>query len=149
MIKSDAQLNRTKEQIKGFERAIEEITQQSTLSSEIVDTIIASHKGLIAKLEDEIEEYELIKQGVIKLPRISNVRELGVHLIKFRIALNITQEQLAEMVGTTRQTINKHEEQEYQLASVAFISQVSEALGIQPEILVKHKTLDVKQPMCA
>jgi len=72
-----------------------------------------------------------------------------MHLVTFRIAQGITQGQLAEMVGTTRQTINKHEEQEYQLASVDFISRVSEALGLLPEIMVKHRRLEVRQPALA
>lgn len=149
MIKSDAQLARTRTQIEGFRRVITEMESQPGVPEDLIKAVAASHRGMIAKLEAEIAEYEDAKRGLVRLPRIQSPRDLGVHLIKFRIALGMTQEQLAELVGTTRQTINKHEEQEYQLASVDLITRVSDALGLLPEIQVKHKILDVRQPMPA
>lgn len=149
MIKSDAQLARTRAQVEGFRRQIAELETKSDFPPEAKAMVVASNSGMIAKLEAEIQEYEDAKRGVIRLPRLSSPRDLGVHLVTFRIAQGITQEQLAEMVGTTRQTINKHEEQEYQLASVDFITRVSDALGLLPEIHVKHKRLEVLQPALA
>ena len=150
MIKSEAQLERTKTQIDGFKQAMAQLQKNLVGLTEVVlNAVIASHQGMIAKLEFEIAEYEDTKRGVIQLPRLASPRDFGVHLCKFRIALGISQEQLAEMVGVSRQTINRHEEQEYQLASVDLITRVSEVLGLLPEIHVKHKTLDVKQPASA
>lgn len=146
MIKSDAQLARTRAQIEGFRRQIENLEANPNFPPEAKALAIASNRGMIEKLEAEARDYEDAKRGIIRLPRLSSPRDLGVHLVTFRIAMDITQEQLAEMVGTTRQTINKHEEQEYQLASVDFITRVSEALGLIPEIYVKHKRLEVVQP---
>ena len=53
---------------------------------------------------------------------------MAAHLARFRIALGITQEQLA---------------------SVDLITHISEALGILPEIQIRHKTLDVQQPLAS
>jgi hypothetical protein len=149
MIKSDAQLTRTKAQIDGFKRQLNELEARTDLPEEARKLLLASNRGMIEKLAAEIHEYEDAKGGVVRLPRLTSPRDLGMHLVTFRIAQGITQGQLAEMVGTTRQTINKHEEQEYQLASVDFISRVSEALGLLPEIMVKHRRLEVRQPALA
>lgn len=147
MIKSDAQLERTKAQIQGFRKAIADLKLE--LPVEAFASVAASHQGMIVKLEAEVQEYEEAKLGIIRLPRLSSPKDLGVHLVRFRIAQGITQDQLAEIVGVTRQTINKHEEQEYQLASVDLISRVCDALGVLSEIHVRHKRLDVSQPMPA
>lgn len=150
MIKSDAQLERAKNIMNGFKQVIEEIkTTQNHLSEEVLEAVINSHQGMISKLQFEVDEYESAKQGIIRLPYLSSPRELGIHLVKFRIALGISQEQLAGMLGVSRQTVNKHEEQEYQLASVDLMTRVSECLGLLPEIRIKHKTLDIKQPISA
>lgn len=145
MIKSDAQLERTRSQIQGFHRAIREL-EQAGADSPVARLAIASHHGMIAKLEAELTEYEALRRGEIRLPRLTSPRELGRYLLAFRIALGLSQEQLAELAGVSRQTINKHEEQEYQLASVDLLSRAGEALGLMPEITVKHRTLDVLQP---
>lgn len=146
MIKSDAQFERTKAQIEGFERAIQELESHSGMPAQAKDAVIASHRGMIAKLEAELAEYDDLRHKRVRLPRLTGPRDLGRHLVAFRIALGISQEQLAEMVGVSRQTINKHEEQEFQLASVDLMERVSEALGLMPEIIIRHRTLDVLQP---
>jgi DNA-binding XRE family transcriptional regulator len=105
-----------------------------------------SHEGMIAKLEAEVAEYLDLKAGNIHLPVISSLNDLAKHLAKFRIALGISQEQLAGMVGVSRQTINKHEEQEFQNADIAMMTRVMEALGILQDIRIQHQRLAVAQP---
>jgi len=148
MIKTDAQLERTRAQVAGLTDAIRQIEAggAGALPAEALKAVVESHEGMIAKLEAEIEEYGDLKRGVIRLPDLATPRDFVAHLSKFRVALGITQEQLAAMVGVSRQTINKHEEQEYQLADVNFVSRVIDALGILPQVTVRHKTLEVRQP---
>lgn len=148
MIKTDAQLDRTKAQAEGLKSVVTGLKSGAAgaLPPEALKAIVDSHDGLIGKLEAEITEYESLKRGVIRLPSLATPRDLVAHLTKFRIALGITQEQLASMVGVSRQTLNKYEEQEYQLADVDFVSRVIEALGVLPEVTVRHKTLEVYQP---
>lgn len=146
MIKTDTQLERTRAQVEGFKDMVANFKLGPEVPEIAQKAIVESHQGMIAKLEAEIAEYIDLKKGVIRLPRISTPKELAAHLTRFRIALGITQEQLAGMVGVTRQTINKHEEQEYQLADVDLVTRVVEALGILPTVAVSHRTLEVNQP---
>lgn len=149
MIKTDAQLERTKTQLEGFRAAVKKLTDEgprAEIPAEVLPAVIASHEGMIAKLAAEVEEYEDLRREKISLPLISTLVECAAHLAKFRIAQGITQESLAVMVDVTRQTINKHEEQAYQLASLDFVSRVLEALGVIVDVSVSHRTLTVMQP---
>jgi DNA-binding XRE family transcriptional regulator len=145
VIKSDAQLARTRAQIDGFRRACDETEAQPGLPKAAKAAVLASQRAMIAKLEAEIADYEELRRGRVRLPRLTSALDLGRALVAFRIAQGITQEQLAEMVGVSRQTINKYEEQEYQLATVDLVSHVATALGVEPEIALAHKTLEVVQ----
>lgn len=145
MIKSDAQLARTQTQIEGFRRACAELEAQP-IPADAKAAVLASNQAMIEKLQAEIEDYEELRRGRVRLPRMNSPLDLGKALVAFRIAQGITQEQLAEMVGVTRQTINKHEEQEYQMASIDLLSHVADALGVMPEIALGHPTLTVIQP---
>lgn len=146
MIKSDAQLERTRAQVQGFESLVDDFKARTDLPEAVKVAAVQSHEGMIAKLTAEIAGYEELKRGYIRLPRITSLMELAAHLTKFRIALGFTQEHLASIVDVSRQTINKHEEQEYQTADVALIGNVMNALGILPDIRVQHQRLAVEQP---
>ena len=146
MIKTDAQLERTRAQVQGFKDTLAGLEFPGGTPEEARRAVVESHQAMISKLEAEVAEYLDLKKGIVRLPRIFTPKDLAAHLTRFRIALGVTQEQLAGMVGVTRQTINKHEEQEYQLADVDLVTRVVKALGILPAIAVRHQTLDVRQP---
>jgi DNA-binding transcriptional regulator YiaG len=74
------------------------------------------------------------------------IQDISPYLLKIRIALKLTQEELALAVGVTRQTINKHEEHEYQGATPDFIIKVMDAVGLVQRLEVSHLTLEVKEP---
>src|SRR5258708_4093690 len=117
MIKSDAQLSRTEAQLNAFRQTATELRRtRSNRPKEVMDAVIASHEGMIGKLEAEVQLYQDLNRGLLRLPRLLGLKDFGAQLVRFRIALGLTQEELAEMVGVTRQTINKHEEQGYQAA---------------------------------
>ena len=149
MIKSDAQLERTLAQIEGFRKSMEALAADASQSDVMKGLALSSFEGMVAKLEYEVKEYRELKEGIVRIPPIYSIRDLGPHLMKFRIALGMTQERLAEMIEVSRQTINKYEEQEFQCVSVDVISQVMNALGIVIRVNISHQHLDVKEPELA
>ena len=146
MIKSDAHLARARAQIDGFRRACDELDAHAAVPAAAKAAVLASNQAMIDRLQAAIADYEALRRGCIRLPRLRSPLDLGKALVAFRIAQGLTQEQLAEIVGVSRQTINKHEEQEYQAATIALLAHVGEALGVMPEITLAHRTLTVIQP---
>jgi hypothetical protein len=68
MIKSDAQCDRTLDQIRAFKVSVE--AEQNNLSKpeQIRKLVVDSLNGMIAKLEFEVKEYQELKTGIIRLP---------------------------------------------------------------------------------
>lgn len=78
--------------------------------------IINSDPEVIQELENNALEYRLVKE-----------------IIKARHELNLTQEQLAKMVGTKQSNISRLESGEYN-PTIEFLSKVAHAMGKNLEI---------------
>ena len=53
----------------------------------------------LAELEGSVKEYEKLRSGKYKALKESSFEDLPIELIRARIALGLTQKQLAELVG--------------------------------------------------
>lgn len=78
--------------------------------------IINSDPEVVEELEKNSVEYQLVRE-----------------LIKARHELNLTQEQLAEMVGTKQSNISRLESGDYN-PTIEFLSKVAHAMGKNLEI---------------
>jgi ribosome-binding protein aMBF1 (putative translation factor) len=87
----------------------------------------------LAALEDQVKEYEKQRSGKYNVLKGSSIYDLPIELIRTRIALGLTQKQLAERVGLKEQQIQRYEETEYASASFSRITEIIKALGIKIE----------------
>jgi ribosome-binding protein aMBF1 (putative translation factor) len=87
----------------------------------------------LAELEDQAKEYEKLRAGKYKVFKGLSIADLPVGLIRARIALGLTQKQLAERVGLKEQQIQRYEETDYASASFSRLQEIIEALGIDIE----------------
>ena len=120
MIKSEQQKNRTL-------KIIEELKEKKNKSSNIA---IGSIDSLIGQLESEIKEYESLKRGEFTLPKNISFVELIKNIAKIRISQGLSQKDLADMLGMTKQQINRYEEHDYQNVSLVKISEIITILGL-------------------
>jgi HTH-type transcriptional regulator/antitoxin HigA len=89
-----------------------------------------SYEKLIDRLKQEITEYEELKSGRIKTLQIEDINDLPIALIKARIALGMTQKELAEKIGTQEQQIQRYEADRYGAISFDRLMKVALALGM-------------------
>lgn len=108
-----------------------------------VDPVIAAatSRGMAAQLADleaEINEYEALKSGGLKIVAVDSLEEMPTMLIRARIASGLTQKELAERLGFSAQQIQRYEDTNYNSASFARLLEVAGALnlGIRHEALV-------------
>ena len=80
--------------------------------------------------EDQVKEYELLRSGKYRVLKESSFEDLPIELIRARIALGLTQKQLAELVGLKEQQIQRYEETEYASASFSRLQEIIAALGL-------------------
>jgi DNA-binding XRE family transcriptional regulator len=87
-------------------------------------------KSQLSGLEDQVREYERLRSGTYKVLKASSLEKLPVELIRARIALGLTQKQLAKRLGLIEQQIQRYEETEYASASFSRLAEVANALRL-------------------
>lgn len=134
MIRNERQYIIAKAQIKKFKKALDEFDKQKLSAHPmLVKAQKDAMKSQLAELEDQAKEYEKLRAGKYKVLKGSCIAELPIGLIRARIALGLTQKQLAERVGLKEQQIQRYEETDYATASFSRLQEVIEALGLDIE----------------
>ena len=85
--------------------------------------------SLLADLEEELRDYDVLKAGDFEFGQLESVSELPRLLIKARIARGLSQKSLAGRLGLKAQQIQRYEASEYASASLARVRSVAEVLG--------------------
>lgn len=73
----------------------------------------------------------MLRSGEESVLTLDSFAELPLALIKARVALGLTQKDLADRLGVKEQQIQRYEATDYTAASVRRLKQVIEALGIR------------------
>ncbi len=131
MIQNEHQYKVTQNKLKDLEQALSELFQ-------IKDTFhprkfSSRNNGLqmtIDSLRKEIEEYDALKQQQTPI-KIASIRELPLALIRARIAMGMTQKELAEKMGVKEQQVQRDEANQYSSAGFQRIAAVAEALNLK------------------
>ena len=85
----------------------------------------------IEELQEQIVEYERLKQSSVSDLKIGSLEELPSVLVKARVAQGMTQRDLARRLGMKEQQIQRYETTRYRSASFKRIVQVADALGVE------------------
>ena len=132
MIKSDAQRERTVAQIDGFRRALAKVAEEKP--GKRSDAIRGSYEGMIRQLEGDLHEYDQLKSGNLKLPRIDRLDEIAPFIVKLRIAKGVSQTELAHRLGVSKQVISRYEESEYQTVGIGRLQEILNAIGVKTAV---------------
>jgi HTH-type transcriptional regulator/antitoxin HigA len=130
MIQNEHQYKVTQNKLKDLEQALVELEgDRETFHPR---QFSSRKKGLQLKIDSlnkEIEEYNVLKQQT--LIKISSIQDLPIALIKARIALGMTQKELAEKMGVKEQQVQRDEANQYRSAGFHRIAEVAKALDIK------------------
>lgn len=88
-------------------------------------------KSQLSDLEEDLREYEDLKEGRFAFEKLEGISELPKLLICARIASGLTQRDLAGRLELKEQQIQRYEASEYASASFTRIKEVVSALGIE------------------
>lgn len=116
-------------QIDGFKKALAKVAQEKL--GKRSDAIRGSYEGMIRQLEDELREYEELKSGELKLPKIDRLDQIAPFVVKLRIAKGVSQTELAQRLGVSKQVISRYEESDYQTVGVARLQEILDAIGVK------------------
>jgi len=129
MIKSDAQRERTVAQIEGFRQALAKAAQNKPDKRSAA--IRGSYESMVRHLEDELREYDQLKSGELALPHVERLDQIAPFVAKIRIAKGISQTELAQRLGVSKQVISRYEESDYQTVAIVRLQEILDAIGIK------------------
>lgn len=130
MIKNERQYNVTKTQLQNFKESLEKaISSKKSVPAIIKKAMIDGIKFQIKELETELANYEDLKNNSKNIV-IHDLSELPTLLIKVRIAKNLTQEELANLLGMKYQQIQRYESQNYGSISMDKLLKIIKTLGM-------------------
>ncbi len=79
----------------------------------------------LEEMEGELQEYEVLKAGGFDLDSLNALADIPKLLIQARIAMGLSQRELAERLGLKEQQIQRYEATEYASASLTRIREVA------------------------
>ncbi len=139
MIKNQRQYLITKNQLQKFQKAIKQFDEQKP---DVHPTLIKAQKDAMVSQAEELKsqliEYERLRGGNYQVLRPESIQDLPLELIRARIALGLTQKDLAEMLGLKEQQIQRYENTEYASANFLRLMEIIKALklNIKKEIFL-------------
>ncbi len=98
----------------------------------------------LAALREQLREYEALRSAKRRMLPLKSVEELPQILIQARIAADLSQEQLAYMLGLKTQQIQRYEATGYASASWTRITRVLRALSVslQGRVILQRHALE-------
>jgi ribosome-binding protein aMBF1 (putative translation factor) len=132
MIKNERQYRIAKAQAAKFEEALKAFLAESRHDRTTHPRLIKAQKDAmqsqIESLRRELTEYEDLESGNVPPPDLKYISLVPRDLIRARIAVGLSQRELAERLGMPEQQIQRYEAKEYESVSLARISEVAKVL---------------------
>lgn len=134
MITNERQYRITAAEVERFQRALERTPDEQAGRSNVHPRLLqAEREGLESQLADlrrELGEYEALKRGAVSSITVDSFDDLGLGLIKARIAAGLSQKALAKRLGIKEQQIQRYEAERYVSASYRRLQEIVRALGV-------------------
>lgn len=135
MIKNERQYRITKSQAEKFETAIRELEEVPEKNRELHPLLYKAQvdalRSQLRDLQEEILDYEHLRDGKEHLLKIDSFNQIAHALIRARIAVGLTQDQLAVKLGIKPQQVQRYEATEYKSASLTRVAEVAKVLGLK------------------
>ena len=127
MIKTDSELTHSKQKVAEYKLTDKKIPKDvdSTLSQ---SALIAAN-GFVDGIQNEIDEYEDIKNNKNIPKYMLNIKNIGLLLIGLRIKNNVSQEELSLKINREKEYISKREYNDHYGINNYQIIEILDALG--------------------
>ena len=131
-IRSDAERDRAAAQVEFLQAAVAKVAQGK--SSRRADSMATKIEQVMCEREDQIREYDALKRGELKLPKIDRLDQLAPLIARIRIARSVSQTELARRLGVSKQVVSRYEENDYQSVGLTRLQEILEALSMKIRI---------------
>lgn len=131
MILDNKQHEAAKMNLDRLNKSIARIVENDECGNDPVkNSELAGLKGFSNQIQQDIDDFEMLRSGGFETPISYNLTELPKILIQARIASGWSQQKLADCTSTKLEHLELYEEELYLGASFSKQMQIAEALGI-------------------
>lgn len=131
MILDDKQYTGSRLRLSKLNKSIARIDASDDYKDDQVKNVeLSALKAFAKQIQKEVDEYEMLTNGLFVPPESYKFSELPTILTKTRISLGWSQQKLAELTETKLRHLQLYEEESYLGASYSKQMQVAEKLGI-------------------
>jgi ribosome-binding protein aMBF1 (putative translation factor) len=102
-------------------------------------------RSQLADLRADIEDYDALESGRVKVLEVDDLEDLPQALIRARIAARLSQRELADRLKLKEQQIQRYEATDYASASLARVLEVARALGLKLRQDVALPSMDISR----
>lgn len=132
MIANQRQYRITRAAAKRFEEALTHVEDRGSERHPLLQKAMRdSIESELAILREQLAEYEGLRDGCLGVLELGSLAELPEALIRARIAVGLTQKELATRLGLKEQQIQRYEATRYAGVSLERLQSVVEALGVK------------------
>ncbi len=103
--------------------------EEMGLAADEVKRALNPLRSFHEQLSEEVESYERLKRG--EMGEIRNLHGLGATLVALRIALGLTQRELAARLGVHESQVSRDERNEYHAITVDRASRILDAFSVE------------------
>jgi ribosome-binding protein aMBF1 (putative translation factor) len=128
-IRSDAERERAAAQVDFLRAGIAKVSGEKPVAARM--------RELLRDREAEINDYDALKRGELKLAKIERLDQVAAVIPRIRIARGVSQTELARRLGVSKQVISRYEESDYQTVGLARLQEILDALGAKALIDLK------------
>lgn len=129
MITSENQLKVTKEKINELKDSFKS-PQKKTVKAIFLKAARIQTETLIKDLEDQVNEYNSLKEEGVKAIKIISPSDWLLLPIRFRIAKHMTRDSFSKLVGVSERQIARYEAEDYENIQSDTLKQILENLPI-------------------
>lgn len=130
MITNDRQYKITRLQAAKFREGLAAVPSKG-LPRAALKAMREGAQSQLRELEEQIAEYETLRDGEVSSFAVDSIEGLGVALIKARIARKLTHKALAERMQMAEQQVQRDEATFYEGASIRRLQEVANALNLR------------------
>jgi predicted XRE-type DNA-binding protein len=107
----------------------EEQLKSMGLASEEIKRALDPMRSFHQQLEEEVHSYERLRRG--EFDEVCNLQGIGQLLVSLRIAIGLTQRELAERLHVHETQVSRDERNEYHGITLDRAARILEALGVE------------------
>jgi ribosome-binding protein aMBF1 (putative translation factor) len=132
MIRTDAEYQNSQKRAEQTRQLLQD--QERKLAAEglrpaQIKRALDPSRVLLEQIQDEVESYERLKKG--RFDELRNLHGMGQMLIGVRIAIGLSQRELAEKLGVHESQVSRDERNEYYGITIERAARILDALGVE------------------